>query len=37
MVRCTEAYLGLACGYRPRLVLAPAVARVFAPRGLSQL
>jgi hypothetical protein len=37
MVRCTMACLGLARGYRPRLVLAPTVPQVLAPRDLSQL
>jgi hypothetical protein len=37
VVRCTEAYLGLAHSYRSRLVLAPAVPRVIALRGLSQI
>jgi hypothetical protein len=37
VVRYTGACLGLAHGYRPRLVLAPAVPRVLAPHGLSQL
>jgi hypothetical protein len=37
VVRCTGACLSLARGYRPRLVLAPAVPRVLALRGLSQL
>jgi hypothetical protein len=34
VVRCTGACLGLARSYRPRLVLALAVPRVLASRGL---
>jgi hypothetical protein len=37
MVRCTRACLGLAHIQRTRLVLAPVVPRVLAPRDLSQL
>jgi hypothetical protein len=37
MVRYIGTCLGLTRGYRPRLVLALAVPRVFASRGLSQL
>jgi hypothetical protein len=37
MVRCTGACLGLARSQRPRLVLAPMVPRVLAPRDLSQI
>jgi hypothetical protein len=37
VVRYTGAYLALALSKRPRLVLAPAVPRVLAPRGLSQI
>jgi hypothetical protein len=36
MVRCTEACLGPAQGWRLQLVLAPVVPRVLAPRDLSQ-
>jgi hypothetical protein len=36
-VRCTRACLGLARSQHPRLVLAPVVPHVLAPRGLSQI
>jgi hypothetical protein len=37
VVRCTGVCLGLARSQRPRLVLAPGVPRVLAPRDLSQI
>jgi hypothetical protein len=37
MVRCTEAYLGLARSQRPRLILALVVPRVLPLRDLSQI
>jgi hypothetical protein len=37
MVRCTGACLSLARSQHPRLVLAPVVPRVLAPRDLSQI
>jgi hypothetical protein len=37
MVRCIGACLGLTHSQRPRLVLAPVVPRVLAPRDLSQI
>jgi hypothetical protein len=37
MIRCTGAYLGLARGQRPRLVLAPVAPRVLAPCDQSQI
>jgi hypothetical protein len=37
MVKCTGTCLGLARSQRPRLVLAPVVLRVLAPRDLSRM
>jgi hypothetical protein len=37
MVKCTGACLGLAHSQRPRLVLAPEVPRILAPRDISQM
>jgi hypothetical protein len=37
VVRCTGACLSLARSQRPRLVLAPMVPRILAPRDLSQM